>query len=66
MFYTKLTFTIEEAAKLLGVSRPQAYKLAKLGRLPVLHLGKRMVVPKVALERMLSDVKPTESTSGER
>jgi len=49
------TLKIEEAAQLLGIGRQTAYDLARQGKLPVLRLGKRLVVPKVALERMLAD-----------
>lgn len=54
----KLVLTVEEAGELLGVSRPHAYKLVKLGQLPVIRLGRRLVVPKASLSRMLSEVRP--------
>lgn len=50
----KLTHTIEEAASLLGVSRNSAYTLAKTGALPTIRLGKRLLVPKAALDRLLT------------
>ena len=49
--------TIPEVAKALGISRGLAYELAKRDELPVkvLRLGeKRMVVPRLALEDLLS------------
>jgi len=50
-----LTITIQEAAKLLGISRNLAYELAKTGTIPCLKLGsRRILVPKKALEEMLS------------
>mgnify|MGYP001557829489 CR=1 FL=1 len=50
----RLTMTVEEAGKALGISRATAYMLAKTGQLPTIRLGeRRLVVPKVALERML-------------
>lgn len=52
-----LTMTIPEVAKALGISRGLAYELAKRDELPVkvLRLGdKRMVVPRRALEDLLS------------
>jgi excisionase family DNA binding protein len=49
----KLTLTIDETAKLLGISRPLAYKIIGLGQLPSIRLGKRLLVPKKALEEML-------------
>ena len=52
-----LTMTIPEVAIALGISRGLAYELAKRDELPVkvLRLGdKRMVVPRRALEDLLS------------
>lgn len=52
----KLTYTISECCKLLGISRATAYSLAKQGRLPVIRISdRRLIIPKVALERMLSE-----------
>tara|TARA_Y100000588_G_scaffold103673_1_gene113027 strand:+ start:1951 stop:2136 length:186 start_codon:yes stop_codon:yes gene_type:complete len=47
------TLTVEEAAKVLGIGRQKAYELAREGKLPVLRLGKRILVPRIALDRML-------------
>lgn len=49
-----LTMTVPQTAKLLGISRNLAYELARQGALPVIRLGKRLVVPKLALEKLLS------------
>jgi len=49
----KLTFTVEEAGKLLGISRALAYEMARTGKLPTLRFGKRLVVPKKAVQNML-------------
>jgi len=51
---TRLTHTVEEAGKLLGLSRNSAYALARTGELPTIRLGKRLLVPKAALERLLA------------
>lgn len=51
------TLTIEEAGKVLGISRWLAYEQARsgnLGGVPVLKIGRRLVVPRLALERVLS------------
>jgi len=45
------TFTIEEAAKILGICRAVAYRK---GVLPTVQIAGRRLVPKVALERMLA------------
>jgi excisionase family DNA binding protein len=48
--------TVVEAAKVLRISRNGAYELARTGKLPTLRLGRRLVVPKTALLRMLESV----------
>jgi excisionase family DNA binding protein len=49
------TVTIKEAAKILGIGRDQAYSAARLGQLPVIRIGKRLLVSLPALERMLEE-----------
>jgi excisionase family DNA binding protein len=48
------TYRIDEAAELLGVGRNQAYEAAKRGQIPAIRIGKRILVPKAALDRMLA------------
>ena len=48
------TYTVSEAAKILGISRSTAYQCARTGQLPVLRFGRRLVVPATAL-RLLID-----------
>jgi excisionase family DNA binding protein len=52
---SRRTITIPEVAKLLGIGRNQAYEAARRGEIPVIKIGKRMLVPLVALERMLQE-----------
>jgi excisionase family DNA binding protein len=47
------TVTIQEAAKILGVGRNKAYEAAHSGEIPTIKLGRRLLVPVAALERML-------------
>jgi excisionase family DNA binding protein len=60
------TFTIEEAAELLGIGRNTAYNAAHTGELagiPVIRVGaKRLVVPRAPLERLLGITTPTTTT----
>jgi excisionase family DNA binding protein len=51
----RLTWTVTEAAQLLGISRASAYEAAHRGELPVRVIGRRMLVPRVALLRLLSE-----------
>lgn len=53
MDQNRLTLTVEEAAEILGISRAFAYKLVKKEELPIVRLGRRVVVPRRALETML-------------
>lgn len=46
-------YTVEEAGARLGISRDHAYRLAAKGEIPTLRLGRRLVVPRVRLERLL-------------
>jgi excisionase family DNA binding protein len=55
MAQERRTVTVEEAAEILGISRGSAYSLAKSGSLPVVRLGKRLLVPKAALDRLLGE-----------
>jgi excisionase family DNA binding protein len=50
----RLTYDVPEAGRLLGLSRNGAYAAAKAGLIPVLNIGRRMLVPKAALHRMLA------------
>ena len=49
----RLTVSVEQAGCILGISRGAAYARASDGTLPVLRLGKRLLVPKSALDKML-------------
>ena len=61
---TRLTLSISAAARLLGISRASAYECARRGEIPVLKLGRRLVVPRAALERLLTGEAEAKSTIG--
>jgi excisionase family DNA binding protein len=50
---SQATITVEEAARLLGISRPTAYAAARTGELPTLRFGRRRLVPVARLRAML-------------
>ena len=58
------TISVPQAAAQLGISRGLAFRLAREGRLPSLRLGKRLVVPKAALKRMLERPEDREGRTG--
>jgi len=49
----RLTLSVEEAAKLLGIGRNLCYDRVKTGEIPVIKIGRRLLVPRRALERLL-------------
>lgn len=59
----RATLTVEEAAAILGIGRTLAFELARTGRLPTIRLGRRILVPRAALDRML-DNQPATPASG--
>jgi excisionase family DNA binding protein len=58
-----LTYTLTEAAGRLGISRALAYEAAHRGELPVCRIGRRMLVPRAALLRLLGQDSPPGSQS---
>lgn len=62
------TYSIEEVAVRLGIDRGTAYRLASTDRLPVpvIRLGKRLVIGRAALDRVLAnDMTGAISAQGE-
>ena len=54
-----LTITVEQAAKLAGISRGLAYQMANQKIIPVLRLGKRLLVLEQPFLDMLGAGSPT-------
>jgi excisionase family DNA binding protein len=55
----RLTLTVEEAAKALGISRAFAYEAVQRGEIPHIRIGRRILVPKAQLDRLLAGGSPT-------
>jgi len=51
---TKKTYSVMEAAVILGISRTLMYRLVNLGEIPVIRLGKRMLIPHKSLDEVLN------------
>jgi excisionase family DNA binding protein len=65
----RATITVEEAAPILGIGRASAYAAAGTGDLPVIRIGRRLLVPVAALRQMLGEVQndredPTQVLAG--
>jgi excisionase family DNA binding protein len=52
--HERLTYSIPEAARQLGIGINSAYAAAKNGTLPVVKIGDRLLVPRAALAAMLA------------
>ena len=50
----RLTYTVDEAAQLLGISRNSAYEAVRRGEIPTIRLGRRILVPRNRLEEVLA------------
>ena len=62
----RVQIPLPEAAERLGISRWQAYKLARSGRLPTTRLGARdLYVPAAVLRRIEHEGLPPASEGGE-
>ena len=48
-----LTVKVEDAAKLLGVSRGLMYRLVREKKIPAMRLGRRLLISKKTLDSML-------------
>lgn len=48
-----LVISVEDAARLLGISRGLAYEAAHRGELPVIRLGRRLLVPRQRLYELV-------------
>jgi len=59
---SKQTLSVEEAAKVLGIGRNLCYDRVKTGEIPVIKIGRRLLVPRAALEKLLADPKPLNLT----
>lgn len=51
----KKTYTITEAAQVIGISRSLAFRLAKEGKLPTIKLASKRLISITVLERWLEE-----------
>jgi excisionase family DNA binding protein len=47
--------TVSEAAALLRVSKPSLYRALRAGEIPVIKIGRRRLVPKAALSKLIEE-----------
>jgi excisionase family DNA binding protein len=48
-----LTISVEEAATVLGISQTFAYEAVAYGEIPCIRIGRRILVARIALNRLM-------------
>lgn len=61
-----LTLTVEDAARVLGISRGLAYEAARRGELPTIRLGRRLLVPRARLLELVGTPEEVVNEMSER
>lgn len=57
------TLTVAETGRLLGLSKVSTYEAVHRGEIPVIRIGRRMLVPTAALRRLLqADEQPVRAS----
>jgi excisionase family DNA binding protein len=51
--------TVEQAARELRIGKNRAYEWAKSGRLPSIRSGRRFLIPRLGVEKMLAKAAET-------
>lgn len=59
----RLTVSVTEAARLLGIGRTLAYDLVARGALPAVRLGRRVLIPRHAIDTLLAS-DPRDASNG--
>lgn len=55
--------TVDEVAAYLRISRGLCYEAVRQGWIPSIRIGRRLLVPRVVLERLLDDERPAAPAS---
>jgi excisionase family DNA binding protein len=59
----RLTFTVHEVAGLLGVSSKLIYEEIQRGNIAAITLGRRRVIPKTEVERIIGPLEPASTST---
>jgi excisionase family DNA binding protein len=60
----RLTFTVDETRKKLGLSRGLIYQAIHEGQIPSIRIGRRILIPRAALEKLLANPGTLNSPPG--
>jgi excisionase family DNA binding protein len=59
------TFSVEEAARILGCGRGTAYEAIRAGEIPSIKVGRRILVPRARLYALLGEDLPERNGHAE-
>jgi excisionase family DNA binding protein len=48
-------YSVAEAAEMLGLNAKTLYSAIKQGQVPSTHIGKRILIPRAAFDRLLAE-----------
>ena len=51
----RLTYSVDEAARALGIGRSLTWRLIRSGRLPTVKIGRRTLIRRSEVERLLDE-----------
>ena len=57
------TYTVEEVARILGISRTTAYECVRRGEIRARRFGRRVVIPTIVVDQLLNatdDLRPDD------
>ncbi len=57
----RLTYSVDEAAEVLGISRTSAYEAIRKGEIPHIKIGKRILIPITMINDLLHSAGGTEA-----
>lgn len=52
---TKQTYTVDEAADILGLGKTLTYNLVRVGKIPAIKCGKRWIIPISRFDKWLNE-----------
>jgi excisionase family DNA binding protein len=50
----RLALTVEDMCRELGISKPHGFRMIREGKIPAIHLGRRWIISRKALEELLT------------
>jgi excisionase family DNA binding protein len=60
------TYTVEEAGQIIGLSRNGAYRLVRQGLIPTVQIGRKLFVPRAALDKLLDPLNQSQGGAAPR